>query len=313
MNSQYQNIVELSARKYIEQLGKKKQEKLFSNHDAISALINSYQSALEKKLRLSENEFQFSQKMLRAIPVSDREYLINQYSLGLGASDAPVIFVGTEHAYNLTDTIPLALEAIGSTALWLSDGHTDLTSKLLGSPWQYPVPFHIHPNALYRVHQTTRGQHTWKVLSSIMAPVLNIADYRQLLNDYSPGLGTVTYQIEMSAYPSKQTVGGKPPTNERIEFLANFLVAMRETAKVLVFHGKPGDKLWNEKRNTLSRKFLSFSANDKLEFTTLKLGKSSIRFLRNGKQLVIYTKALNGAVSNAYRENVSNLIREYVS
>lgn len=92
----------------------------------------------------------FSGSMLDGLSTRQRAKLVNQYSLGLGSPTAPVIFIGSEHAYSLEDTLPFSLEAVGLTILWLCGGKTDITTRISGMEWGSDVPFHIHPNALYR-------------------------------------------------------------------------------------------------------------------------------------------------------------------
>ena len=271
----HEDIASLSAQKYSDQLTMALGRLSDDVKHVAQIIIESNSTAIKMRDRLTASDLAFHHSLLAALPPHKREPLINQYSLGLGSDTAKVIFIGTEHAYNLETTVPFALEAVGLSILWLCGGTPKVTSKIAGQPWGYGVPFHIHPNALYRVQETTRGQHTWKVLASIMEKVVGISRH-ELLTGYKPGLGGLVYQIELSAYPSKQSSGGKTPTPERVNFLSKLLAAFKETANVVIFHGKMWAEPWSSIRQQLSRIFLGIGQNDVIDFVIEDLGRNHI-------------------------------------
>jgi len=305
----HEGVILLSAAEYIGQL---KKSLLFVPEDSksvIHALIQSLQLAIEKRDRLSADELTFHHELLASLPSSQREPLINQYSLGLGSDQSKVIFIGTEHAYNLDNDVPFALEACGLSILWLCGGKAKVISRIAGVPWPHKAPFHVHPNVLYRVQETTRGQHTWKVLASIMEQVVGISRH-ELLKSVNPGLGGITYQIEISAFPSKRSARGRLPTEQRVAFLSQLLAAFRATARVVVFHGKMRIEPWETIRKELSRSFLAVLPGEELDFSIEHVGRDYIQYITMDNRRVLFTRALNSAVSIEYREIVARRIKE---
>lgn len=305
----HERVILLSAAEYIGQLEK---SLLFVPEDSkqvIHALIQSLQVAIEKRDRLSADEMTFRHELLASLPPHQREPLINQYSLGLGSDRSRVIFIGTEHAYNLDNVVPFALEACGLSILRLCGGKAEVVSRIAGEPWPHKAQFHIHPNVLYRVQETTRGQHTWKVLASIMEQVVGVSRY-ELLGGVNPGLGGITYQIELSAYPSKQSTRGRPPTEQRVAFLAQLLAAFRATSRVIIFHGKMWVEPWEAIRKDLSRSFLGILPDEELDFSFEDVGRDCIQYITVDNRRVLFTRALNSSVSIEYRESVAHLIKE---
>jgi len=261
----HRQIVHLSAIKYIQQLQSVDIDSSRNLQAVIENLIQSVVMALEKQDSFSAADMPFNGNMVSELTEAEREPLVNQYALGLGRANAPVVFIGTEHAYDLKRILPLNLEGIGLTLQWLCDGKEDVIEKIGAISWPHPVPFHIYPNLQYRVDQS-RGQHTWIVISSILSRVYELPEYKELLTGYQPGLGDYAYQVEMSAFPSKQAHRGKMPSPERLEFLGDLLAAMRSSARVVVFHGKPNHRQWNEMRSPLIRRFLDMSAGNQVHF-----------------------------------------------
>jgi hypothetical protein len=312
MDPTYNDIVVLSARKYLDQIQSFARTKPETVIDVLLGLTRTIRKAIDKKGRLTTRDISFNESMLQSLSLYNRAKLINQYSLGLGSALAPVIFVGTEHAYDLTDTLPFTLEAVGLTILWLCGGKPEVTTKISGIPWVYDVPFHIHPNALYRVHETKQGQHTWKVLASIVAQVMDMPEPIDLLRGTNPGLGDLTYQVELSTYPALRSFRGQEPTSNRIEFLEELLSAMRKTSRVVVFHGKQNQEAWQSYRLRLSRRFLGLESEEDIHFYPEQVEGTRLKLSTSGSRRVIFTRALNGAVSNEYRSLVACKIKEMI-
>lgn len=272
-------------------------------------MVETLELARERREHLAAGDMAFHSRMLEELSLQDREMLINQSSLGLGSATAPVIFVGSEHAYNLRDSLPYSLEAVGLTILWLCGGRADVTSRLSGNPWPHSVPFHVHPNALYRVHETKRGEHTWKVLASILTMAMGIADRNELLGGYEPGLGDLAYQVELSAYPARRSYLGREPSRQRVEFLEELMQALQPTARVLVFHGRSRQEPWQSIQKRLARAFLGLTAGQEMIENVVEVDGVEIRWATENSRKVLFARALNGIVSAGYRKCIAEQIK----
>src|SRR5207253_461170 len=133
--------------------------------------------------------------------------------------------------------------------------------------------FHLHANDYYLVHQRhwdperarwiRPGRHTWKLIAEAIA---GRGKWPPLLEQNRGTLGESVYQIEVSAYPARLAIEGRPSGQQRYDFLAKALRVMRGTAKVLLFHGRPNDPGWG-RRDSLSGIFLNRSAPASSDWT----------------------------------------------
>ncbi len=115
MDPTYNDIVLLSAQKYLSYLQSFALTKPVTVIDVVLGLVKTIRKAIEKKGRLSARDVSFNESMLQCLSLNNRAKVINPYSLGLGSPSAPMIFAGAEHAYDITDTMTLTVEAVGLT------------------------------------------------------------------------------------------------------------------------------------------------------------------------------------------------------
>jgi hypothetical protein len=206
-------------------------------------------AATSRGAALTAADVAFDVDDLRALDAAQREMLLNEWSLGVGRDDAPVLVIGAEHAYDVGDDaflVNLCTEALGSTILWLSGGKPEVVSRLTGGAVRIPRPLHIHPYDHYRPN----GSHTW----SHVAAALGVVEQGRA--GAEPGLGTFCHQIELSAWPSPRAGGGRPPTAERVAFLERLVTAVRSTASVLIIHGGRGAEGTEAARVRIASAFL---------------------------------------------------------
>jgi hypothetical protein len=153
--------------------------------------------------------------------------------------------------------------------------------------------YHRHPSD----HYSVGSGHTWRTVADVL---------RVSLND----LGDHAYQVERSAHPSRASFQGEAPTSERREFLVRLLRAFRESAQVLILHGKTGHREddWDVCNDALTAAFLDDASMGQQD--ELRIGKASIRRWTTGDRTVIHTWALNGgalARSGAKAEYITTL------
>src|SRR5205823_1404879 len=124
---------------------------------------------------------------LRDALAADVDLLVNQWCLGWGRDDAPLMAMGTEEAYP-AKPIDLALWNCCCAVVWASGGRRDIVAAIDPRSANPDPPihdfegrreFHIHANDYYLVHQPHRdpdsqrwvrpGRHTWKLLAEVIA------------------------------------------------------------------------------------------------------------------------------------------------
>jgi hypothetical protein len=259
----------------------------------------------------------FSWDVMSRVPLQDADGFTNHYQLGCGRDDAPVISVGTEHAYQLLVRNPdgtyrdVGLREItieSACALyWLTGSRPDVTLKLNDCPewnWRRPFsstwPYHIYTAEYHRVS----GGGTW---ATIGRGVLQAGD------TWRRALGNRCYQIELSAYPASQAARGRPPTEERVRFLTEVLSTLRNTARVAIFHGTP-KFTERDPRLELAEVFLGVAT---LPSATVRSHEheEGLRIYDGGDRRVIFARALNRRnryVSAEYLASIARLIADVV-
>ena len=193
--------------------------------------------------------------------------------------------------------------------MWLSGSRPDVLERIAGgSPWKGngPGPFNLYPNDYHRVQSWKSGNHTWKCVSKVLAWASGEQDWQALLGQSSnaPRLGDLAYQIELSARPSLHTSSGAAPTADRQAFLRSVISTLRPTARVLLFHGAEYPEA-TEKRHELARLFLGLTEDAFPEPNEELVGTTLVRWIARGDRVVLYTRALSMAVSDAYLKAVA--------
>jgi len=270
--------------------------------EAAHALRDSIQNLLQAPDRPWTANVWFAAAMLARCDANDRATLVNQWALGIGNDAAPVIVMGTEHAYDV-DKSPagLALESCASVLLWLADGGPELARWIAqDDTWVKGTggrAYHRHPSDHYRV---ASGQ-TWSTVARVLGVPLE-------------ELGELSYQVERSAHPARAASRGAPPTRERLAFLVGLLRTFRTSARVLILHGKThtASNDWAACNRSLTMTFLDQAVLSAPE--TLPIGMASIRRWTNGDRTVFHTWALNrGALArsgapDAYEDQLAKLV-----
>ena len=141
--------VELAARGYLDQLAAVGKE---TNPDgrlgrAVMRLIRTLEAALVRRSDLTPDEFPFTRADLVGLEDWQQLAVLDQQSLGVGNDGAPVIFMGTEEAYEVGDGGDLAI-GCALTALWLCGSRSDVLQRIdptVTSRSVDPRPYHRHP------------------------------------------------------------------------------------------------------------------------------------------------------------------------
>lgn len=251
------------------------------------------------------------------VPLQDADHFVNHYQLGYGRDDAPVLSIGTEHAYQLLVRNPdgthkdvglreITIESACSL-YWLTGSRPDVVLKVGACPewhWRRPFdetwPYHVYTAVYHRVG----GGGTW---STIGRGVLQAGDAWRL------ALGDRCYQIELSAYPAVRATGGRAPTAERLRFLKEVLGSLRKTARVAIFHGTPKFAT-TDPRPELAEVFLDVAS---LPTATVRSDDHGVglRVYDSATRRVIFATALNRLnrnVSESYLALVARLLAEVV-
>lgn len=272
---------------------------------AVQHLIETYESALARGYLLDASDVTFSRSDLAGMREWQLLAVLDQHGLGLGRDDAPIIFMGTEEAYDLVEGGDLAL-ACGLSILWLCNSLPDVLDAidptvLKGARSANPRQYHIHPNDYYRV-DLSGGRGTWECIARVLQP----DNPGSLLvppsgDSGSPSLGDLCYQIDVSASPSKLASGGQPSNLTRTDFLAG-LVATFRSASALVFHGGPSD----EHRQRIASSFLGRPVN----WTSSATKREWLAWDAENGRAVLHTYALNGRVKYGYLDLIRARLQE---
>ena len=314
-------VVLTSARAYRDDLTRKLSSGNFS--EGVAAAVGRLCALLDQVQQspavpnVSESGFT-SQDLAGATP-RDVALLINECTLGWGRDDAPVVVMGTEEAYSATRPADLALWNCCCSVIWACGGDPEVVAAI--DP-RYPevvcdrsIPrrvFHVHANDYFRVEEPhieegvrrRAGRHTWKVLAQVIG---GRGEERTYLAEGTGRLGDLAYQIEVSAYPSTVTAGGKPPTEERHLFLVELVKTLSSSARVLLFHGRADAPQWGH-RGDLARAFLGFDPAIALDWKYESYGNQAVHYIASGDRLVILTRAMNGAVRGDLIDRLHELV-----
>jgi hypothetical protein len=91
------------------------------------------EAALSKRSAMSAADVEFGPRDLRPLTTAQRRRFFNPWALGIGADDASVIFLGSEHAYDVDrdeDLVNFCTESIGGVVLWLSGSNPDVLKRM---------------------------------------------------------------------------------------------------------------------------------------------------------------------------------------
>jgi hypothetical protein len=312
----YPELVEDSASLYVAHLQGIHETLSPGGKFASQCLIDTLEAARLEGEGLDPTQATATWRQMAAASIDDADGLLNQWQLGYGRDDAPVIAVGTEHAYELRPPdrhkhpMDVGLAEITAeclvAAIWLCNSRPDVLTRMLLAPWwnwqadfAEARPYHVYTADYYR----TGSRATWPTLGRDI--LLGGADWRTVL-------GQRCYQIELSGYPVLQSSGGREPARVRIDFLKRVVTAMRDTARVLILHGTP-KFTEHDPRVVVAASFLGV---DVLGQATGRGADSDDRrweiYDRNGWR-VIFSRALSGTnVSSEYLALISKLVADVV-
>jgi len=95
--------------------------------------------------------------------------------------------------------------------------------------------------------------------------------------------------------PPEDRGGGAPPTRERRDFLSRLVGSFRDSARVLLLHGRASTSAGEEWEACNRALTLAFLASESLpEPNDWRIGKASIRRWVDRDRTVFHTWALNG-------------------
>lgn len=252
----------------------------------VRPILEALRTARRDGPRMQASGIGFDTGALERLSATDRRRLLNQFALGLGRDDAPVVVMGTEQAFELderADLVNFCLENIASHIVWLAHGDSSVVSALSQNQVVSSVdrPFHIHPND----HYQEGGGHTWGRLARVLG------DDGAHEPAAEPGLGHFCYQLDASAYPSQRADAGLPPTNTRMDFLVtSALPSLATTARVLILHGSSID---GDHRDRLARAFLGLPGGNSIAWRGhLAQPGRPLAFFDHNARRVIATRAL---------------------
>lgn len=284
---------------------------------AADALRSTLAAAVEQGEALEPTAVTATWRQMAGAETTDAEFIINHWQLGYGRDDAPVISIGTEHAYELMprlrDSVPtdvglaeITMECVAAV-LWLCLSRPDVLQTIAAAPWwrwahgfSASRPYHIYTGDYYKVAPRS----TWPTIGRDV--LRGGAEWRTRLAERC-------YQIELSGYPALQAIGGKEPTQSRIQFLESVVREMAPTARVLIFHGTP--KFSDiDPRNSIGAAFLGAEALGNPTQTGQDSGRRQWKVFDRADHRVIFTRALSGlSVSREYLGQISQLVGEVSS
>ena len=283
---------------------------------AAAALAKTLEAALKDGPGLGAERCPFDITSLRQVPEEDRALFVNQYSLGVGSDNAPVLVLGTESAEDPADADTLAFHALYS-AIVLTESRPDLLRHLVKDSagwakvdWKPGLRrYDINPDDYVGV-RNVRGSSTWELVAKVVSP--DPAVWQQLLGGHpGPGLGALAYQIERSAVPAFKQLQGRPPTGERVQFMTDVVMPrLRNGAKVLLLHGFGGslEMAWRPWDRAVIAAFLGIPEFE-VAVDWQRPAGTYLGFLERGDRRVIFARALSGAVSSDYISAVRQLVR----
>jgi hypothetical protein len=309
-------MVRDGATRYIKQLrALQLPERLRVAADAIAETIGS---ALRLGASLDANSMPFTFESLAKLNSDDKASLHNPYLIGYGDPSAPLIIVGTEHAFEfdhprLRGPSPDACFAMADCALhalWLADGGErsgELAERLSGQKPAGPdiLAGHRHP---YEFLYPIPAGHMWRRLSH-MITATGIA----LQQGAAPRWGSSAYMFELSDTAAAKEAGGALPSAARQQFLPSILASLEE-ARVLVFHGRWGVPSWDAIRESLAAAFLR-EPHDETFQPTWSYGPTkdyrSATAADGLKLVVIMQSPTRFGPTNAFLDGIGKLIAPY--
>src|SRR6202165_696899 len=205
----YLELVDESVSLYVEHLERTRGSLSLSGNVAARCLIDTLEAARTKGQSLQATEVSATWRQMAAAAVDDADGLLNQWQLGYGDDAAPVISVGTEHAYELRPLdrhkhpMDVGLAEITSeclvAAIWLCNSRPDVLKWMLSAPWwnwqaefSEARPSHVYIADYYR----TGTRAPWPTLGR---------DVLRGGTNWRTVLGQRCYQIELSGYPALQS------------------------------------------------------------------------------------------------------------
>jgi len=122
----------------------------------------------------------------------------------------------------------------------------------------------------------------------------------------SPCLGDLVYQVELSAHPATEMACGRRPTRERVEYLTGLIAALSH-AQVLLFHGKASDLRWERDRLPIATQFLGIASPP--QWVRERVGNSTLRWTDADHRRVIIANHIT-TLTVGCRERLAQLIKE---
>ena len=309
----YPQVVRRSAEAYAEHLARTSSLSA-GGRCAAEALVETLNSAVAEGVELRPDHVRATWRQLAAAEIPDAEGLLNHWQLGYGNDSAAVISIGTEHAYELMpklrDNTPVDVGLAEMTmeclvaVIWLTASKPQVLQRIASAPWwgwatgfSANRPYHIYTANYYKVS----ARSTWAIIG------------RDVLRggaDWRTALAERCYQVELSAYPARQSVGGRGPSEDRIRFLQFLLGEIRPTARVLIFHGTP--KFADlDPREALAAAFLGLEHLGAPTQSGRDSGRREWRVFDSGQRRAIFSRALSGLnVSTEYLEQITRLVAE---
>jgi hypothetical protein len=288
-----------------------------------SLLAETLEAALESRSSLQPGDVRFGTPSLDQVPAAERLLFVNQFALGVGSDQAPIVAMGTEPAERIDHPEELAFHCL-YPVLILCGSRMDVLRRIgrgsaweqtLRRPWDAPRrPYHLNPDDLLEVAR--RGGHTWSVLAKVVVP--EEGAWRTLLGAQSlgPGLGEHVYQIDRSALPARRQEAGLPPGPERVAFMTEVVIpALRPHASVLLLHGFGGGlwRHWQPRDYAIIAAFLGLPAGQSFELNWDRVGRESLGWMENDGRLAVFARALSGRISGAYVVAVRRLVRGHLT
>lgn len=283
--------------------------------EAASLLALTLDHAVNLGAELTPADVEFDATVVAAVDKADWGCFLNQWTLGFGSDRAPVLVMGTEAADTWDKPEDVAYHA-GLSVATLCGGRLDVFRRLnRGSSWEATRdwtiprrPYTIHPYDLFQHH---RFGGTWLGLARVLSRDLDSASGLIQRGVPGPSLGDVSYQMDRSAYPSTQWVGGQAPTRVRVDWLREeVLPTLRPTARVLLLCGGKGrwGAGWESVDQPLMRAFLELPPGAPLDLKWDASSKTELGHLRLDGRLVVSSRALGGSMPRDYLDRLRSLI-----
>ena len=312
----YSSAIEESARLYIDHLRSELSKGVWADAASTAAgqLIRSIETALAKRESLTPASIEFARESMLQVTQADSVGFVNEYTLGWGRDDAPIIIMGTEEAYTAAPQ-ELALWNCGCAIIWLSRGRGDVVIHL-DSRAHNSRPDGLAPRC-FNIHYSDwapppQSKHTWGCIAKVLSGDPRSEDWRSYFvpslaaGPPRRGMGDVCHQVEISAYPAKRAHDGKFESHARTDFLSGFLDHARATAKVLLFHG---GQYQGTARAELAEAFLG-KRFDQLPLIEDQPRRRMWKAEHDGR-IVLHTNALSRPnVDDNYLQKVADQIRE---